>query len=126
MPFFAPSARLYLTCTFPDLSQHRNLQSTDLGSAQARIQQGEDDGLIALACGSPHREFAAVGGVGLLAELAHFEECFNFCLGERLDGCLFELGNWHGLDRVGQVELMVHPSEESGETDVEIVDGLRG
>ena len=80
--------------------------------------------MIALVGGSPHREFAAVGGVGLLAELARFEECFNFRLGERLDECLFELGNWHGLDRVGEIELVVRPGKESRETNVEIVDGL--
>jgi hypothetical protein len=82
--------------------------------------------LITATGGAAHDVFATIRRLGFVAELARLEQRFDFLFGEGFDRRLLELGDGDGLDRIGQLELTIGPSEESTKTDVEVVDGFRG
>lgn len=102
-----------------------DLNVAQLLSADAGIEEDEDDGAVAVGGG------AAVGGGGAgfpgARAIAGFEEGLDFLAGDGLDNGGFNGGGLDGADEVALDQVLLNgPGPESGEVSVDVVDGFGG
>ncbi len=99
-------------------------QSAQLGSAQACIQQGQDDSLIAIGAWPAHHELVAILGLGLARIQACLHDLFDFFFGKGFDRMLLKPRGCNVFRGTGKVEFLMEPGEERPEGDPDIADGF--
>lgn len=122
---FSPAADPMPDVNFPGFQiQIPNRQGTKLGGPQSGIQQGQDDGLVAVSTGAAHHKFSTLFRLSLARIDAGFDHLFDIFFGKGLDGVLRELG-WADLrSRVGQLKFFIQPRVKRTQGNINIAQGF--
>ena len=95
-------------------------QRAKLGGAQTGIQQGQDNGLVAVGAGPAHDKSLPVIRLSLPRVDAGLDQLFDILFGKSLDDVLRKLGRGDVDKGAGDFELFVQPGVERPQGNVDV------
>ena len=95
-------------------------QRAKLGGTQTSVQQGQDNGLVAVGTGPAHDKCLPVLRLSFPRVDAGLDQLFDILFGKSLDDMLRKLG-WGDVDKgAGDFELFVQPGVERPQSNVDV------
>ncbi len=95
-------------------------QRAELGGTQTSVQQGQDNGLVAVGTGPAHDKRLSIICLSLPRVDAGLDQFFDVLFGKSLDDMLRKLG-WGNVDKgAGNFELFVQPGVERPQGNVDV------